>query len=82
MGSLTLLIDGNMQAAGCVCAAGAGGGHVTVVTRVVHSCPCLQQKLHQIVNSKDKGSVIKAALRRVMRAAEEGTNGRGRTRGT
>jgi len=59
---------GAAQAAGCACAKAPG----TVV--VAHTCPCVQQQLHAIVQRK--GSKIKAALKRVMRASARGARGR------
>jgi len=58
------------QAAGCAC---SKLPHPTTIV-VAHTCPCVQQQLHAIVQRK--GTAIKAALKNVMRAAARGARGR------
>lgn len=56
---------GAAQAAGCACARAPGHKLTSVV--VAHTCPCVQQQLHAIVQRR--GRQIKTALQSVMRAS-------------
>ena len=58
---------GAAQAAGCACATPKPPGAKVTTVVVAHKCPCVQQQLHAIVQRR--GSQIKAALHRVMRAS-------------